>query len=481
MTQAYVFKTEPYEHQLKALDKSCDKTVYAYFMEMGTGKSKVLIDNVTHLYNKGKINAVLVVAPKGVYRNWVNREIPIHLPDFIEKEIYMWTPSESNKELKLREELLNTNNNQLKFLVMNVEALSTDKGVRYAYAFISKYNTLMTVDESTTIKNPEAKRTRNVIKLGKYCHYRRILTGSPITKSPLDVYTQAQFLDPGLLGFPSYFAFRNRFALLADRVAGGRSFKQVVGFQNLNELKDLLKKFSYRVLKKDCLDLPDKVYVRREIEMTPEQKRIYNDIKKYAIAELSVGKVTAASVITQIIRLQQIACGFVSTTENVTDDIKNNRVDELLQILAETEGKVIIWANYRHDIAKLKTVISEIYGEDAVGTYYGDTSDEDRENIINKFQDVNSKLRYFVGNTQTGGYGITLTAASTVVYYSNNYDLEKRLQSEDRAHRIGQKNKVTYIDIVCKDTVDEKIVKALRSKLNIAQTVLGENKWKEWL
>jgi SNF2 family DNA or RNA helicase len=122
-----------------------------------------------------------------------------------------------------------------------------------------------------------------------------------------------------------------------------------------------------------------------------------------------------------------------------------------------------------------------MYGEDAVGTYYGDTSDEDRENIINKFQDVNSKLRYFVGNTQTGGYGITLTAASTVVYYSNNYDLEKRLQSEDRAHRIGQKNKVTYIDIVCKDTVDEKIVKALRNKLNIAQTVLGENKWKEWL
>jgi SNF2 family DNA or RNA helicase len=235
------------------------------------------------------------------------------------------------------------------------------------------------------------------------------------------------------------------------------------------------------MLKKDCLDLPDKVYVRREIEMTPEQKRIYNDIKEYAIAELSVGKVTAASVITQIIRLQQIACGFVSTTENVTDDIKNNRVDELLQILAETEGKVIIWANYRHDIAKLKTVISEMYGEDAVGTYYGDTSDEDRENIINKFQDVNSKLRYFVGNTQTGGYGITLTAASTVVYYSNNYDLEKRLQSEDRAHRIGQKNKVTYIDIVCKDTVDEKIVKALRNKLNIAQTVLGENKWKEWL
>ena len=481
MTKAFVFKTEPYAHQLSALEKSCDETEYAYFMEMGTGKSKVLIDNISHLHNKGKINGVVIVAPKGVYRNWVKREIPIHLPDYIDKTVYLWTPNESAKSKKEREDLLKPSS-ELKFLVMNVEAFSTAKGAKFAWQFIANHDTLMAVDESTTIKNPTAKRTKSIIKVGKYCYYRRILTGSPVTRSPLDMYTQSQFLDPALLGFSSYYAFRNRYALLVDRSAGGRSFKQVVGFQNLEELNGLMQKFSYRVLKEDCLDLPDKVYIKREIELSPEQKKIYKEIQRYAISELSsIGTVSASSVITQIIRLHQISCGFASTDDGVITDIKNNRLDELMQILEETDGKVIIWANYRHDIIKLYDVIRKAYGDDSVGTYYGDTSDEDRESLIVKFQDKQNPLRFFIGNTQTGGYGITLTAANTVVYYSNNYDLEKRLQSEDRAHRIGQTNKVTYIDIVCKETVDEKIVVALRSKLNLAQTVLGEDTWKDWL
>jgi SNF2 family DNA or RNA helicase len=481
VNQAFVFKTEPYAHQLTALEKSCDLENYAYFMEMGTGKSKVLIDNLSHLYTKGKINAVVIVAPKGVYRNWAQREIPIHLPDFIEKKMYLWTPGESASIVKEREELLKPSQ-ELKILVMNVEALSTIKGVKFAWKFIANHDTLMAVDESTTIKNPGAKRTKNIIKIGKYCHYRRILTGSPVTRSPMDVYTQSQFLDPALLGFSSYYSFRNRYALLVDKHAGGRSFKQVVGYQNLEELNKLLQNFSYRVLKEDCLDLPDKVYTKREIEMSPEQKKVYKEIQKYAISELSsIGTVSASSVITQIIRLHQISCGFVSTDEGVVKDIPNSRTDELMQILTETEGKAIIWANYRHDIKRLQTMIAKEYGEESVGTYFGDTSDADRESLIIKFQDKDNPLRFFIGNTQTGGYGITLTAANTVIYFSNNYDLEKRLQSEDRAHRIGQTNKVTYIDIVCKDTVDEKIVKALRSKLNLAQTVLGEDAWENWL
>jgi SNF2 family DNA or RNA helicase len=235
-------------------------------------------------------------------------------------------------------------------------------------------------------------------------------------------------------------------------------------------------------LKEDCLDLPDKVYIKREIEMSPEQKKVYKEMKKYAISELSgIGTVSASSVITQIIRLHQISCGFASTDDSEIKDIPNSRTEELMQILSETEGKVIIWANYRHDIQRLHGLIRKEYGENSVGTYYGDTSDVDREQLITKFQDKDNPLRFFIGNTQTGGYGITLTAANTVVYFSNNYDLEKRLQSEDRAHRIGQTNKVTYIDIVCKDTVDEKIVQALRNKLNLAQTVLGEEAWEDWL
>jgi SNF2 family DNA or RNA helicase len=249
----------------------------------------------------------------------------------------------------------------------------------------------------------------------------------------------------------------------------------------LTELNEKLNSFSYRVLKKDCLDLPDKVYLKRKIAMTDEQKRVYKDIQKKANAVLSQGTVTINHIITQIIRLHQISCGFVGLDGGGITELKSQRLPELLEILEETDGKVIIWANYRHDIQKIEAELTRIYGEGTVGTYYGDVPQERREEVINLFQDPESSLRFFVGNTQTGGYGITLTEASTVIYYSNNYDLEKRLQSEDRAHRIGQKNKVTYIDIVCERTVDEKIVTALRRKQNIAQTVLGEDHWKNWL
>ena len=481
-SQAFVFKTEPYAHQQEALNRSCDREEFALFMEMGTGKSKVLIDNLTHLYANGKINGALIIAPKGVYRNWVEREIPSHMPDFIEKKIMLWQPHSTKKIEAEKDEILNDTSTDLRLLVMNVESLSTDKGVKFAYSFLSKHRALMAVDESTTIKNPTAKRTKNIVSLGKYAHYRRILTGSPITRSPLDIYTQSQFLDPALLGFSSYYSFRARYALLADGFAGGRTFKKVVGFQNLEELNSTLQEFSYRVLKEDCLDLPDKVYVRREIEMSPEQKKVYSELKRYAISQLSTEEtVSATSVITQLIRLQQVACGFVNTDEGHPQERKNTRMDELLQILEETSGKAIIWANYRYDILRIEETLKKIYGEDSVGSYYGDTKDKERSEIINRFQDVDNPLRFFVGNTQTGGYGITLTAASTVIYYSNNYDLERRLQSEDRAHRIGQNHKVTYIDILCKDTVDEKIVKALRNKLDLAKLVLGEEQWKEWL
>ena len=478
---SFVFKTKPYAHQLEALENSCDREEYALFMEMGTGKSKVLIDNIAYLYAKGKINAALVIAPKGVYANWVEREFSSHLPDHVDHNMVLWNPGskKGNQEL---DHLLDEFAFSLKILVMNVEAFSTRKGSQYAYRFVSIHNTLLAVDESTTIKNPGAKRTKSIISLGKYALYRRILTGSPITKSPLDVYTQAQFLDPALLGYSSYYSFRAHFALLVDRQAGGRSFKQVVGFQNLNELNVLLGRFSFRVLKEDCLDLPDKVYVRREIEMTPEQKKVYKELRQFAITQLDNAEiVSASSVLTQLLRLHQVSCGFVSPEDSPLQEIKNNRLTELLQILDEVSGKVIIWANYQYDIQRIKSSIQEVYGEDSVGTYYGATSDSDRKWLINNFQDPNSSVRFFVGNTQTGGYGITLTAASTVVYYSNSYDLEKRLQSEDRAHRIGQINKVTYIDILCKETVDEKIVKALRKKLNVAKQVLGEEEWKNWL
>jgi SNF2 family DNA or RNA helicase len=477
----FLFKTNPYDHQLKALEDSCDKTVFGLFMEMGVGKSKVTIDNFIHLYREKKINGVLILAPKGVYDTWYSKELPTHTPEeSINCHKVKWSNANTQKNKKSLQTLFEEPD-RLNILIMNVEALSTKKGAQFATNFLLKRKCMFIIDESTTIKNHMAKRTINAVRMGKYAHYKRILTGSPITKSPLDLYSQAYFLDPALLGFSSFFSFRARYANLIERTGNGRTYKHVLGYKNLNELNESISKFSCRVLKKDCLDLPDKIYLKRTIQLTDEQKRVYKDLQKKAKAALSQGTVTISQVITLIIRLHQISCGFVGLDGGGTTELPSQRLTELMGILEETDGKVIIWANYRHDIQKIQQELAKVYGPQSVGTYYGDTPQEERERIIDHFQDPDNALRFFVGNTQTGGYGITLTAASTVVYYSNNYDLEKRLQSEDRAHRIGQTNKVTYIDIVCERTVDEKIVKALRQKQSIAQTVMGEERWKDWL
>ena len=477
----YKFKTEPYEHQLEALKRSWNKKEYAYFMEMGTGKSKVLIDNIAILYDKGGINGAVIIAPKGVYRNWSGKEIPAHMPDHVERHVGVWNPAPTKLQKRELMKLFEVSP-ELKILIINVEAFSTKKGVAFVEKFILAHNTLIAVDESTTIKNPKAQRTKNLLKLAINSKYRRILTGFPVTQSPLDLYSQSAFLSTQLLGYSSYYSFQNRYAKVINRSMGQRTFRQVVGYQNIEELTDNVKEFSYRVLKKECLDLPDKVYQRREVELTPEQKKIYKQLKDYAIAQLESSElVSVTSVLTQILRLHQVVCGFVKHDQGEEVEIKNNRLDELLDVLAEAQGKVIIWANYQYDIKRILKTLQETVGPQAVATYYGATPDDERQSIIKEFQDPDSPLTYLISNVQTGGYGITLTEASTVIYYSNNYDLEKRLQSEDRAHRIGQVNKVTYVDLVAKGTVDEKIVKALRNKLDLAQEVLGDEKWKDWI
>ena len=474
----YKFKTKPYKHQLTALEKSWNKETYAYFMEMGTGKTKVLIDNLAMLYDKGKTDGALIVAPKGVVKTWCEQELPTHLPNHIENKIVLWQSNITKKQ----EEQLNTileNETSLHILVMNVEALSTEKGVKFARRFLVSHNTLMAIDESTTIKNPSAKRTKNIISLGKHAKYRRIMTGSPVTKNPLDLYSQCEFLDPWLLNFASYYAFRNRYAEMKTMHVHGRSIQVVNAFQNLGELSDKLKGFSYRVLKEDCLDLPPKNFIKRHVSLTPDQFKIYQQMKKAAMAVLNGKVTTTMTVLTQLMRLHQITCGHFTADDGTTQLIPNNRITELMNILDETEGKVIIWANYQRDVNQIIKNIVEKYGQESIVDYYGLTPQEDRQDNIRKFQN-GPECRFLIGTPQTGGYGITLTKANTVVYFSNGYDLEKRLQSEDRAHRIGQKKNVTYIDLIAEDTVDEKIVEALRKKINIASEVLGEE-LKDWI
>ena len=474
----YKFKTKPYAHQLTALEKSWNKENFAYFMEMGTGKTKVLIDNVAMLYDKGKIDGALIIAPKGVVKTWYEQELPAHLPNHIENVSVLWQPGITKTQQEKLDTLFEIDT-ALHILVMNVEALSTEKGVKFATKFINCHKAMMAIDESTTIKTPTARRTKNIIKIGMNAKYRRIMTGSPITKNPLDLYTQCEFLDPWLLDFASYYAFRNRYAELKTMHIRGRSIQVIDGFQNLGELSDKVKEFSYRVLKEDCLDLPPKNFIKRHITLTPDQQRVYKQMKEQALAILNGKVTTTVTVLTQLMRLHQITCGYVTADDGSIQEVASNRMTELMSILEETEGKVIIWANYQMSVGDIIKNLSKTYGKDSYVHYYGLTPQEIRQENIVRFQ-TDPKCRFIVGTPQTGGYGITLTQANTVIYYSNGYDLEKRLQSEDRAHRIGQKKTVTYIDLIAEDTIDEKIVEALRKKINIASEVMGEE-LRDWI
>jgi SNF2 family DNA or RNA helicase len=475
----YPFKNRPFAHQAAYLQRFWSEPVAALFADMGTGKSYMLTNNIALLYDKGKINGALIVAPKGVYRNWYDTEIPKHMPSHVVYRMAIWTPSPRKAEQKALEDLF-TVTEDLKILLMNIEAFSTSRGTAFAKRFLLVHNALMAIDESTTIKTPGSARSKNTEKVGRGARYKRILTGSPVTKSPMDLFQQCEFLSPNCLNMHSYYTFQARYAVVVERQLNTHSFKQIVGYRRLDELKEKLDRFSFRVKKEECLDLPDKLYVKREVDLTDEQTKAYADMKAVALALVGGGMVSTVNALTQIMRLHQIVCGHVKLDDGTIAHLPNNRIKELLNVVEETDGKIIIWATYRPAIEAIKIALQKDYGMESVGTYYGDTDQEERQRVLADFQDPEKPLRFFVGNPSTGGYGLTLTAANTVVYFSNSFDLEKRLQSEDRAHRIGQTKNVTYIDLIAPGTVDEKIVKALRDKIDIATQVLGED-LKQWL
>jgi SNF2 family DNA or RNA helicase len=484
--QKYEFKTEPFKHQKDVLLKSWFEVNWAYFLEMGTGKSKLAIDNAAFLFECRKIDTLIVLAPKGVYRNWAHLEIPDHLPDRILREMAIWNPSPKKQDREalknfLAPACLNVHSDALRVLIMNVEALSTVKGQRYLRDVLRASQAMFVLDESTSIKNPKAKRTKALLKLSPLAKYRRILTGFPVTQSPMDLWAQCYFLDNTLLGDcgDNFFQFQYRYAVMKKKTFGAHSFNQVVGYRNLENLSHLLTGFSSRIMKDECLDLPDKIYVVRHVTLTKEQQRIYSEIKQFALACLDEDKfMTAPNAMTQLLRLQQVLSGHTKPDDGSLVEITDNRLPELMSCLEETDGKVIIWSRFRYDMARINKALRKAYGAASTVTYYGDTSDDERTTAIDQFQ--NGEARFFVGNPQTGGYGITLTAAQTVIYFANSFDLAVRMQSEDRAHRIGQKNNVTYVDLIAEGTIDEKIVKSLRNKMDIASLVMGEE-LREWL
>ena len=482
MLEQFQFKTEPYAHQLKALQLSHDKENFAYFMEMGCGKSKVLIDNMAWLYWHKKIDTAIIVAPKGVYTNWRNNEIPTHLTDDVSHKVYTWKSNLNKKETtELKASVGHDARTNLRILLINVEAFATKKIFKFLDTFIHRSNYLVAVDESTTIKNIKAKRTKALIKFAERAKYKRILTGSPITKSPLDLYSQFLFLAKKILGFDSYWSFQGRYAVVKSMKMGSHSFNQVVGYKNLDELKKKIEPYSYRVTKDEALDLPPKIYTSRQVDLTMEQERHYQSIKKSSVALLESGEmVTAPEVMTRLLRLQQLLCGYLITDDGEMMSVESNRIAVLLEVIEEMEGKVIIWSRFRHDIIEISERLKSIYGVATTVTYFGDTSMADRDEAIARFQNSEDPTRFFVSNPQTGGMGLTLHAAKNVIYYSNDFNLESRVQSEDRAHRVGQHNPVLYVDLVSPNTVDVHIVKTLVNKNKLANITLGERVL-EWL
>lgn len=476
-------KTEPMQHQLEARGRLANhQEYYALAAEQGTGKTWMVLDDVEQQLGRGIIDALLVIAPKGVHSNWVRREIPRHMSAEVQAGYYLAGAGKRHTE-KLNRLLRPVEDGELAVLTMNVDALNTKKGRELAHAFLKRHRAMMAIDESQRIKNPQAARSKHAISLSGLARSRRIASGTIITESPLDAFGQYQFLKNGLLGTTSYRSFVAEYAELlpehhpiaqqaAQRARRGRP--QIIKtdergrkvFRNMDKLKRIIAPYTYRVLKKDCLDLPEKIYKVLPFELPPNQRRQYDQLKEDMRYERSSGHVDTFNAMTLINKLRQAASGFIMLDGEATALSEDNaRLAALLDALEDIPGQVAIWASFQEEIRQIKRAL----GDDAV-TYYGETKDADREAAVDAFQ--SGRARYFIGHPRAGGTGLTLTAAETVIYYSNEYSLESRLQSEDRHHRIGTRNNVVYIDLAAARTVDEKIADSLQAKYENALEVL---------
>jgi SNF2 family DNA or RNA helicase len=443
-------------------------------MEQGTGKTKIIIDNASHLYSQNDISAVVVLAPNGVHSNWVYNEIPTH--SAVKYEAFEW---KSNKGIKwtkkLNEFLTKTQEGTLKYLCLNIEAIRMKRCLTMLTKFMQQFTTLCVIDESTVIKNPKALQTKSAFQLANLAKYRRILTGTPITQSPLDMFAQAKFLHPEALGERfTWTAFKNTYAQEEVVTMGARSFRKIKGYKNIPDLTSRLNRFSVRILKKDCLDLPDKIYQNVYVDMTKEQQRLYDEMKQSAITQIESGEVTSVtSALTLLMKLQQIVSGFIKDDNDQIHHINNNRLGALLSQCGES-GKYVVFCHFRENVRQIADLLGQTYGKGSVVSYFGGVSTDDRTEAVRRFADDDG-VRFFISSS-AGARGLTLTRAFTTIYYSQGYNLETRLQSEDRIHRIGQSEACVYLDLVTRGTTDEMITTALKNKQDLANLVLDDIK-----
>ena len=488
----YRFKHVCYEHQKKALDYIYSLKKSALFVEMGLGKTKIAQDKMGVHYLEKKINALLVVCPYSIRFNWVVEFSKHCAVPYDIAVIDLKTTSDVRKI----DSYINKKIDTLKILIVGVESLQSGRAIAKCSTFIDTHKAGVIVDEAHTIKTHSASRTKNLIAISKNAVYKLIMTGTPVSQGILDLYGQFLFLDPNIMGVGDFWSYKARYTITEEiRVGGNRKINKVVGYKNVEELLEIIKPFVFQCTKDEALDLPDKVKIKRYVTLTKEQQKLYNEIKNERVAilpNISDVKIPDTMLVVQYIltmytTLQQVLGGFVtrgtgeytSTGNEIRETLpvvirdKNPKILELKNIIAELvdSEQVIIWAKYRAEVFMIAQQL-EYYMTDKFEKgceIFIDKTDEERKQIINNMN--NKKTRYFISTHKSGGTGITLNTVSYVVYYSNSFSQLERSQTEDRNHRIGQKRKVTYIDLVVKDTVDTTILKALKDKKDLADYV----------
>lgn len=523
---AYLFRTQPYKHQLAALERSAAQEAFALLMSMRTGKTKVVIDTGTHLYSQGKIGAVVVIAPKGVHRNWITEGIADHCPSEVSPVTAFWSGLNRAKDREAWERLFDPAMEGLRYATMNYDAVITDKGKAELKRLLTTFPCMLVLDESHRIKTPGALRTKTLLGAAKYAPYRRILTGTAVTNAgPLDLYTQFKFLDPEILGHSTYTSFRATYAVTEVQLTGpgygklqasfkcrgltapsqptaedcrrsglklGRDyFEKVTGYENIEQLKQRMAPYSIVVRREECEDMPAIIRQRIDVELEPEQRRIYRDMLEQSIAELSPpadmdhmtldeqlaallsggDTVRASNAMVKVLRLAQVLGGHVPDEDGKLHAIPSGRLAAVMDRLEDIDGKVILWSRFRAELAELEAALVDAYGREAVVAYHGGVSDDAREEAKQRFQN-DLACRYFVGNPKSGGIGLPLYAADTMIYYSCEPSAETRWQSEERASKAG-KHKVLILDVVAPGTVDERVLESLTRHKGTAEDALG--------
>lgn len=528
MIDGYLPQNAPWAHQATALERMRGQKFFALLMAMRTGKSYVTTTDFGRLELAGEVDDLMIVAPAGVYRTW-EKDFQKHASlDLLERtRTYTWSADQQGVTENKR--LLNflAWRKGPRFLLINIEAMSSVKRAReLAVIFAGQRRTYGAVDEATTIKNIDSQRSDFVnYKLRDKLEYRRILTGLPTPRSPLDLFGEFWFLSEEILGFDNYVAFEKRYAeimricmlptpvLQAKLVKVNRAPKmklegigwvdikdlsrgdlllelerkrvyvqtvpKLKGYRNEEELAERIKPYSFRIRLEDCYDMPPKTYAIREVSMTKEQRKIYDDLKKFSTAQLSEeAHVTPNMVLTRMLRLHQVLCGHVVDDDGEEHEIPENRTQEVLNLLQEYDGKAIIWCTYDSDINKITEALRKEYGPNSVSRFWGGNR-KTREQEEAAFL-TDPERRFMAATPAAGGKGRTWTNANLLVYYSNNDNLENRIQSEDRGSGVDKKDFVNVVDIVVPGTVDMAFLQSMRDKILMSNVITGDN-WRQWV